>query len=379
MTGFYEKLMIAVDPAILAIVLAYSYGLIARVAGKDRTGQLAMGCVMGVAAIVAMISPIPFADGVIVDMRNLIVGLSGAFFGVAGALVTAILAVIMRVSIGGTGMTAGVAGIVLSATLGLAWARWVRPRMKYEIPAHIVLGLMISGHLFSAALLPAALLWDFMISLAPWLTVLNVIGALVIGALIAHEKRIAQTRSALISAASTDPLTNLLNRRSLIELFDNLVRPKQPDSGTAMLSFDIDHFKKINDTHGHLWGDQVLIELKKRIASCLRPSDLFARIGGDEFLIVLSDVSQTETVDIAERCRAVICQHPLSYEGKSIAVTISIGANWTAGPMAFDDLLAETDIVLYEAKARGRNCVAYGFRARDRSGFSVKSDQSAVA
>lgn len=362
MTAILSKLMIAVNPAILAIVIAYSYGLISRKAGNKYAGQFAMGIVMGAAAIFAMMSPIHFAEGVIVDMRSLVIGLAGAFFGLIGAAIAATMAIITRLTIGGMGVYAGVTGILLSAGLGLAWSIWVRPRIKFELTAHVALGVMISGHLLSAMLLPADVIMSFMVSLAPWLVVLNIVGALVIGTLIAHEKRIEDRTTALMSAATTDPLTKLLNRRSLVEMFENLSKPTSSDDGTAMLCFDIDHFKRINDTNGHMLGDQVLLEIKDRISSCLRPSDLFSRIGGDEFLIVLPNVNRSETTVIAERCRQVIAQNPVNFEETDVKVTISMGANWIEGTPDFTESLAETDAILYKAKASGRNCVAYGFK-----------------
>ncbi|MEJ6396752.1 GGDEF domain-containing protein [Yoonia sp. 208BN28-4] len=350
--------MLIFEPAMFAVFLAYSYGMIAKWCRTLRTKQIAMGVVMGAAAALAMVSPIEFAPGVIVDLRTLMVALSGAFFGIIGAAIAAIMAATVRFSIGGLGMLAGVSGIFLSAILSLVWARYVRPRIKSNALAHAVLGLMINFNLVSVVFMPTDIALGFLSSVGHWIVVFNIIGAIGFGALIRHAENEISIKTDLISAAATDPLTNLLNRRSVIDLFENLSTPSKPDRGTAMLCFDIDHFKQINDTQGHLSGDLVLLELKDRIAACLRPSDLFSRIGGDEFLIVLPNVNHEEMQIISERCRDAVDATPMMCDGEPVDVTISMGAKWTRQAGDFQSMFAETDRVLYEAKALGRNCVA---------------------
>ena len=126
-----------------------------------------------------------------------------------------------------------------------------------------------------------------------------------------------------------------------------------------MICFDVDHFKTINDQHGHAAGDAVLKMMSERVAACLRPGDLFARLGGDEFLIILPEIWQSGAHHVAERCRSAIASQTMPGTNAPLDVTISIGVHWTTTEPAFDIELAQADAALYQAKERGRNCVAY--------------------
>jgi diguanylate cyclase len=362
MSQLLPKAVLLLNPIILAIVLAYSYSWVKRLSPSPLHRNLVMGGLMGVVAALAMLNPLVVAEGVIVDLRNLVVGLTGAFFGIAGVIIAIIASIAMRVSLGGAGMVLGVLGILMSGMMGLVWANTLRHRISNMLFSHIALGTLVSVNLILGLLLPQALVLTFFTTAAPWIFVFNIIGVAAIGWLIAHEERLVDERSELISAANTDPLTKLHNRRSLVEAFNTLPASPRSDGGLAVLCFDIDHFKGINDTHGHLLGDEVLLEITRRVSTCLRPSDLFARIGGDEFLIVLPDVTRYETTTIAERCRSKIASKKFELSDSKLGVSISVGVNWTATPADFTTLLSAADDALYSAKSLGRDCVAYDFQ-----------------
>jgi diguanylate cyclase (GGDEF)-like protein len=166
-------------------------------------------------------------------------------------------------------------------------------------------------------------------------------------------------RNHLLSRLSaTDPLTGVLNRRTL----DQRLRIHQEEYlryGTpfAVVLLDLDHFKQVNDTHGHQAGDAVLIELAERISCSLRIGDELARYGGEEFLVILPHLSLTDALEAAERLRLLIAEQPFTSHG--IPVTASIGV---AEQLAQDEevaaLLRRADSALFSAKERGRNCVA---------------------
>jgi diguanylate cyclase (GGDEF)-like protein len=126
-----------------------------------------------------------------------------------------------------------------------------------------------------------------------------------------------------------------------------------------MLYFDIDRFKLANDSHGHAFGDEVLKQVAERVAGNLRQNDIFARVGGDEFVVVLPKVDKKEAQHIADRCRSIVAEDLFETDGKSIPVTISLGAIWVHSPTDIDQMLDAADRALYQAKSSGRNAVIF--------------------
>src|SRR5271166_3742997 len=164
-----------------------------------------------------------------------------------------------------------------------------------------------------------------------------------------------------LSLALTDELTGLYNRRYLLAHLDETIeRVNQDGIGAAVLLFDIDHFKKVNDTHGHAAGDDVLRVLAARAVNSVRTVDLVARLGGEEFVVVMPETDLSIAAAVAERLRLAVAKEPFAIESgdKQLHVTISIGV--TAATKAGDHrdrLLKRADDALYSAKTAGRNCV----------------------
>ncbi|MET0970089.1 MAG: GGDEF domain-containing protein [Tardiphaga sp.] len=155
------------------------------------------------------------------------------------------------------------------------------------------------------------------------------------------------------SDAMTDPLTGLMNRRALFG-----ERPDPTPSGTAIVVMDLDHFKAINDRFGHPAGDRVLRGFAEVIFSNIRAQDIAARLGGEEFCIVLSASSPKAVTAVAERIRATLEAKVFPTAVGPIRATVSVGiAICTAAPESLQTLLARADKALYEAKAAGRNRV----------------------
>ena len=123
--------------------------------------------------------------------------------------------------------------------------------------------------------------------------------------------------------------------------------------------FDCDHFKQINDTFGHLAGDEALREITRRICAELRSSDVFARYGGEEFVILLVETSLAKARQVAERLRQAIASEAMHYAAHSFPVTISLGlaAFDSKSNASLDKLLEQVDLALYAAKQAGRNQV----------------------
>ena len=162
----------------------------------------------------------------------------------------------------------------------------------------------------------------------------------------------------LTRLAITDPLTGLWNRRHTGELLAaDLEQAERHAQPLTLLMVDIDHFKSINDTHGHQTGDLVLIEVAHRLLESIRTTDVVGRWGGEEFVILLRYCSLPDGIAIAEKLRRRIADTPI---GPLMSVSVSIGV---AAMQADDDLtswLAQADSALYEAKRAGRNAVAAG-------------------
>lgn len=166
----------------------------------------------------------------------------------------------------------------------------------------------------------------------------------------------------LEEAAYTDGLTGLYNRRHFMELAAmTLARARRMGTPCSILIFDIDHFKDVNDTFGHLAGDEVLRSMGRRLRSTVRAYDLFARYGGEEFIALLDGAVLKDAERLAERIRRQIEASVVRYEHTDINITCSVGVA-EVGPQDgdIDDVLRRADEALYRAKDEGRNrvCVA---------------------
>ena len=160
--------------------------------------------------------------------------------------------------------------------------------------------------------------------------------------------------------ALKDPLTGLANRRCFDEsAAKELDRAQRTDSPLTVMALDIDHFKRVNDTYGHAAGDEVLKELAKHCRSMLRSTDIFARMGGEEFVLLLPDTSQEQAIEKAESIREALAKRVVTTTaGDVIQFTVSLGvAELSESVSDIQALLCAADEALYEAKASGRNCV----------------------
>jgi diguanylate cyclase (GGDEF)-like protein len=174
-------------------------------------------------------------------------------------------------------------------------------------------------------------------------------------AILESLKQQAQLRA----IATVDPLTGLHNRRWMNEMFLRQIdRSARAGEALSLAILDIDHFKAVNDEHGHLAGDQVLAQLARTMQNHFRPTDLLARYGGEEFCVLLPEAAVATAVAALDRLRVSIGKTPMQIaQGAAIQVTVSCGvAQWRAGG-SLDDLVKRADDALYRAKNGGRNRV----------------------
>ncbi len=167
--------------------------------------------------------------------------------------------------------------------------------------------------------------------------------------------RLSEARRQIETMAITDSLTGLFNRRHLMERFtEEFLRARRSGRELCALLIDLDRFKAINDTRGHVTGDAVLAEASRRIAASVRMYDVVGRYGGEEFLVIVPDAGREEARELAERIRLMLRDRPI----ESLTVTASIGlAGMQAVDATSEDLLRRADGALYRAKELGRDRV----------------------
>jgi diguanylate cyclase len=173
--------------------------------------------------------------------------------------------------------------------------------------------------------------------------------------LLSKMRELALAHGELLLAASTDALTQCLNRRAFSAMVEGYLDQLQGDG--ALLVIDIDHFKSVNDRYGHIAGDQALKAVAASIRSALGQGDLFARLGGEEFGVFLPRASLAEAAERAEHIRRQVAEMHLKLREEDLHVSVSVGGVAFVHPAQFEALYRAADDLLYGAKAQGRNRV----------------------
>ena len=159
--------------------------------------------------------------------------------------------------------------------------------------------------------------------------------------------------------AQVDHLTGALTRRGFMEQAEReIARAVRYGRNSALVMLDVDHFKSVNDTHGHAVGDQLLQQISRIAEVTLRPSDMFGRLGGEEFALLLPETNSTEAINVAERLRQKIADYAMPLPGGGTRhVTASFGvAGWSTNLVSPTAWIEQADAMLYLAKSSGRNC-----------------------
>lgn len=183
-------------------------------------------------------------------------------------------------------------------------------------------------------------------------------------------------RESLRFKATYDALTGLSNRGVILDALEREHARQAREGGSfGVILADLDHFKSVNDTYGHLAGDEVLRESARRMRSCMRTYDVAGRYGGEEFLIAVPSSDRASTLALAERIRLALAAEPVRFENREIPVTASFGVVACANAQLSEvsTLLRHADEALYRAKAEGRNRVEFG--APDKVEFTYRGNR----
>ena len=176
-----------------------------------------------------------------------------------------------------------------------------------------------------------------------------------------HDELDESFHENLLSSALRDPLTKLFNKRYLMDRLDSELKfAKRHETAVSVLMLDFDHFKKVNDNHGHLAGDAVLSKLASVLVRAVRNEDVVARFGGEELVIILRAISIDLALTLGERLRKLVEATAIEHQSRTLNVTISIGAAAYPSTKAdnVEQLLDAADRALYRAKHAGRNRVS---------------------
>lgn len=179
--------------------------------------------------------------------------------------------------------------------------------------------------------------------------------------IVSNRKQASHKTNILQSMATTDMLTGLINRRYFDRrLIEEIARARRHNSNLTLAMFDIDHFKRVNDTYGHTVGDKILKELGKIVLNNTRESDVSARYGGEEFALILPETTQIEASDLLERIRELIADYAFVKDDTPVMVTISVGIAQYHPDYNLETFIEQADACLYQAKNTGRNRVVFG-------------------
>ncbi len=177
--------------------------------------------------------------------------------------------------------------------------------------------------------------------------------------LVSEYKKLETEKQQFEVLSTTDVLTGVMNRAGVQQFLQRLFESNFSRNQMGVMLFDIDYFKKINDSLGHDAGDVVLSEIARIINEQVRQTDIFGRWGGEEFILICSQISEERLITLADKLRETIEQHSFFIDGQLIKVTVSIGATTVKATETFEAVFKRTDKALYNAKNSGRNQVRF--------------------
>ena len=352
------NLIVALLHAIAMMALmAVLFGVVQRTRLTAAAKSLAMGAIFGLGAISVMLAPVEVMPGVMIDGRSIFVGLGAAYSGPLGALAALILGAGFRIYLGGAGWAAGAVGISIAAVMGIVWQRNFSRPGRTGISLHMLAGVMISLQFVAVYLLPLDVANRMAAAIYPLLLVAAIVSSVVLGLLIERERKMINREQRLRSDAEIDFLTGLTNRRRFERDLADL-RREAPGRGVShtLVLLDIDHFKSVNDNWGHEAGDKVLTAFGRLLRQTCRPGDVIARIGGEEFALLLRGMPIGHAAALVERILESVRTLEVVVPRGRISVTASAGyAEFDSADTSAAAAMKAADRALYVAKRAGRN------------------------
>ncbi|PNY81849.1 GGDEF domain-containing protein [Deinococcus koreensis] len=314
--------------------------------------------------ILLMSFPAALAPGVIADLRAVPFVFALLRYGPVAAVGVALPMALYRLELGGPGALVSLISFGAMWLVGTAAWFWLRSRAQRSVPRppQAPWGESLRQRLTSRVALRRGLATLFTLApngvallLLPGgqglfsrayfpVLALGLFGSAILSSIVSGRIRHLQVMQRWQTQALLDPLTGIANRRQ----FDHDLLSLAPDDAVVLI--DIDHFKRVNDTHGHAVGDLVLRDVAQTLYGQLRSHDQAYRIGGEEFAVILRGVTEEHGRGVAERLRRTVAGRPMAGEH----ITVSLGVS-LVGESAAQDVLEQVDVALYRAKQRGRN------------------------
>ncbi|KAF0280177.1 hypothetical protein BA897_05540 [Spiribacter roseus] len=348
-----------------AVALIYHHHLRDRL-HSDNKRSIALGAMLGAGTILLMVQPVEIRPGVLIDARVLLMGFAGLLGGWRGAGAALVVTLPARIMLGGTGMFVGMATLTLAALVGLIW-RVIESRIDLRPPwNYFGFGAFLSLALVTILLFPAEARADALATV-PALVGVNLLGAALARWMEVGVGQSIEQKERLERLSMTDTLTGVGSRLSLTEAVEaRLANAQQSGQSFALISMDIDNLKNINGTLGYAAGDAVLRSLARRLSSATRPSEVMARVAGDEFVIVLPPAGRADVMSRADELLKA-AREPHGIDSYVVLTTVSAGVVWAPGDgVTPRELIQNAEIAVESAKHQGRNqAISFDTQMRD--------------
>lgn len=331
-----------------------------RITTTGRGNNIILGVLCGIQGCLLMVYGVNIGSDVIIDYRNIPIVIIGLYSSFSSVMITSLIIGIFRIAFFGWN-TVSLASFAFALTMGVSCGLIRKSKLKNHakwILATLSVSL-VSCFGFIVFIRDRSLLKDVMTAYMLCMLFVSSCAFFLMNYILKSNEKYYK----LEESSCIDFLTGLLNVRYFDKtLNDVMAHAKELNKNVSLLFIDIDHFKKVNDTYGHLNGDIVLKTLSELLQNQSRSTDVVTRYGGEEFIILLIDCGLTEAKNAAERICAMVENHEFDTQSKDkIRITVSIGvACYPETTAAEDKLIEQADIALYKAKRSGRNrvCVA---------------------
>lgn len=337
----------------MALIAVASYGAF-KLISQSIVQQIFFGIILGAGAVLVSLQPIMHASGVQNDPRNLFVGVAAAIFGPLAGIITFFMAATTRYYEAAPSAYVCIFSLFVAGCAGLVWRHYTRNIERKRQVHFVILGLTISLSYISTFLLPRDHWQDIFTTAVPILVMTNIVGAMILGGLLERHHHQKERERELLDQASFDPLTGAMNRRAFEKKYETSILSRT-SSGIALIIVDLDRFKDVNDTYGHIVGDRVLVGVSQILQHSIRDGDLSARFGGDEFILCLPDIAVSDVKTIIDRIQDSIAKFGMNEFNFDLSLTVSIGVCWSQEPQRLEAALEIADRSLYHAKADGKN------------------------